>query len=181
MDKDELRNYIKGLRNSMPAVEKSKYDEIIYKKVISSEYYKRAKVLFIYVSFEKEVDTHRIINYSIANNKIVCVPKVINVSEGMKAVRISSMNELKKGHFGVLEPESFLNEVKPDEIDLIIIPGLAFDKSHGRIGYGRGYYDRFLKSSKKDAAKVGLGYHFQLISKVPMGDKDEPVDNIITD
>lgn len=120
MDKDELRNYIKGLRNSMPTVEKSKYDEIIYKKVISSEYYKRAKVLFIYVSFEKEVDTHRIINYSIANNKIVCVPKVINVSEGMKAVRISSMNELKKGHFGVLEPESFLNEVKPDEIDLII-------------------------------------------------------------
>jgi 5-formyltetrahydrofolate cyclo-ligase len=97
----------------------------------------------------------------------------------MKAVIIQSMNELQLSSFGILEPEDFQNSVDPKEIDLLFIPGLAFDKKGGRIGYGAGYYDRYLKTVREDAYKVGLAYDFQIIPSVPMETYDTFIDDII--
>lgn len=179
MDKKELRQYIKDIRNNVSQEQKSYLDNLIFEKAINSDYYKSSDCIFIYVSFGNEVDTHRIINYSLANNKIICVPKVINKKEGMKAVRIQSLEELHLSSFGILEPKDLQNSVDPKEIDLLFIPGLAFDNKGGRIGYGAGYYDRFLKTVREDAYKVGLAYDFQIVSSVPMENYDTFIDNLI--
>lgn len=179
MNKKELRQYIKEIRSSVNQEQKNYLDNLIYEKTINSDFYKSSKFIFIYVSFGNEVDTHRIINYSLANNKIICVPKIINKKEGMKAVIIQSINELQLSSFGILEPEDFQNSVDPKEIDLLFIPGLAFDNKGGRIGYGAGYYDRYLKTVREDAYKVGLAYDFQIIPSVPMETYDTFIDDII--
>lgn len=180
MNKKELREHMKELRDSITCEKRARYDEVIYKKVINCEYYTNAKILFSYVSFGSEVCTHKIIEHALANNKTVCVPKVINRTEGMKAVKINSLEELNQGNFGVLEPENLEKSIAPEAIDLILIPGLAFDKFGGRLGYGAGYYDSFLKEVKKDALKIALSYSIQILDKVPMEAHDIFIENLIT-
>jgi 5-formyltetrahydrofolate cyclo-ligase len=181
MDKKQLREYAKKMRDDLSYEDKSIRDEAIYLKVISDPVYIAAKVVFIFVSFGSEVNTHCIIKHALKNNKVVCVPKVINKSEGMKAIRILNFEDLKQGVFGVLEPISFENHVEADKIDLAVIPGLAFDLRGGRIGYGAGYYDRFLKKMERDALKMGVCYKSQLIENVPMNEHDIFIDKLITE
>jgi 5-formyltetrahydrofolate cyclo-ligase len=181
MDKKTLRNQMKSVRQSIPADEKEDFDKSIFNKVISSTIYKEAKILFIYVSFGSEVDTHRIIEQTIKDNKSVYVPKVINRIEGMAAVKISSLSELKASSLGILEPEDIHETAKPWEFDLILIPGLAFDSRGGRLGYGAGYYDSFLKEIRPETQKVGLAYSCQVIEEVPMEKQDVFIDHIITE
>lgn len=172
---------MKAIRNSISIDEKADFDKSIINKVISSTIYKEAKSLFIYVSFGSEVDTHRIIELAIKDNKSVYVPKVINRIEGMAAVKIGSLSELKASSFGILEPESIQETGKPWEFDLILIPGLAFDSRGGRLGYGAGYYDSFLKEVRPETQKIGLAYSCQIIEEVPMEKQDVFIDQIITE
>ncbi|MCM8710349.1 5-formyltetrahydrofolate cyclo-ligase [Clostridium sp. SYSU_GA19001] len=181
MEKNQLRNHMKTIRDFIIAEEKDQYDRVIFNKVINSEYYNKSSIIFVYVSFNSEVDTHRIIKHALENNKIICVPKIINKTKGMKAVRINTIEELKRNSFGILEPENFSNIINPEEIELMIIPGLAFDKKGGRVGYGAGYYDKYIKAAKKNIKKVGLAYRFQLVSEVPKEEHDVVMDVIITD
>lgn len=177
--KSELREKIFHLRELLNEEEKVNQDEVIYKKLINSEFYMNAKVVFIYVSFGKEVDTQRIITKLLEDGKVVCVPKVISKKEGMKAIRINSLNELKVGYFGVLEPTSE-DEITPEEIDLCVLPGLAFDNHGGRLGYGGGFYDRFLCKVSEEAKLIAVAYTFQILDNVPMGLYDFRIQGIIT-
>lgn len=180
MDKQQLRKSAKEIRGSISLKQKLAYDEAIYKRIIESEAYKASKVIFIFVSFGSEITTHNIINKALDDNKVVCIPKIISKSEGMKACAIESLSELKPNKFGILEPVDTNNEVNSDKIDLAIVPGLFFDLNGGRIGYGAGYYDRFLKFVRKDTKKIGIAYDFQIIDKVPMDENDVYMDFIIT-
>lgn len=180
MDKNELREQMKSLRSSMTMEEKRKQDSIIFNKILNSNCYKEATTLMVYVSFGLEVDTKCIIKHALENNKIVCVPKIINKKSGMKAIKIQSLNELIRNKFGMLEPVSFEKEIFSQDIDLFLVPGLAFDNMGGRIGYGAGYYDRFLKDADDKSFKIGLAYNFQVIEKVPMTENDVYLDAIIT-
>lgn len=181
MDKKELRKHMKDLRDSSSYEDKNRFDEAIYRKIINNEFYIKAKVIFIYVSFGSEADTHSIINHALKNNKTICVPKVINKNEGMKAIKINSLEELSSSTLGILEPSNFSNEIQPSEIDLLIMPGLAFDINGGRLGYGAGYYDRFLKLIPDKAHKLGIAYKYQLLDNIPMDEHDMFIDEIITD
>lgn len=180
MDKNELREYMKFLRSSMSLEEKHKKDRSIFNKVVNNKQYIEAETIMAYVSFELEVDTICIIKNALENNKIVCVPKIINKKDGMKAVKIEKLEDLIKNKFGILEPVNFEKEFNGKDIDLFLVPGLAFDENGGRIGYGAGYYDRFLKNSKDTSLKIGLAYDFQVIDKVPMTENDIYLDIIIS-
>jgi 5-formyltetrahydrofolate cyclo-ligase len=181
MDKKSLREYMKQLRNSTGDKQKQSYDEIIFKTLISDESYKAAQTIFVYVSFGSEVETHKVIEHALKHEKNVCVPKVINRNEGMKAIQIWSFEELKTSNYGILEPANINCEIKPENIDFVLAPGLLFDMNGGRLGYGAGYYDRFLKSVRKDCVKIGAAYHFQIVEHVPMEEHDVFLDRIITD
>lgn len=172
MDKKELREHMKNIRNSKTLENKTVEDRHIFNEVIMSKYYIEAETIMTYVSFGSEVDTLCIIKHALENNKIVCVPKIINIRQGMKAIKIENLGDLVKNKIGILEPVNFDNEIEAKDIDLFLVPGLAFDKSGGRIGYGAGYYDRFLKASKVNSIKMGLAYNSQLIDRVPMTEND---------
>ncbi|SHH24992.1 5-formyltetrahydrofolate cyclo-ligase [Clostridium grantii] len=124
--------------------EKNARDEFIFNEIINNKQFINANTIFTYVSFGSEIDTQRLINYALSIGKNICVPKVFNKQKVMKAYKISSLKELNKSNYGILEPfGDNMKEVLKENIDLAIFPGIAFDNKGGRIGYGGGYYDKF--------------------------------------
>jgi 5-formyltetrahydrofolate cyclo-ligase len=103
----------------------------------------------------------------------------------MDAVEIMSLDNLVESDYGILEPSIKEPHIDPNELDLIVVPGVAFDKQGGRVGYGAGFYDRYFNKISKDnierIIKLALAYEFQTLDKVPMNDQDIPVDCIITE
>lgn len=172
--KQRLRKQILEKRNSITHEEADRKSKIIIEKLKNDPDYRKAKTIMFYVSKGKEVHTHNIINGT--KDKEIIVPKVTN--KGLICCKFSSMDKMKFSCYGILEPT---DELKCDikDIDLIIVPGIAFDKRGHRIGYGVGYYDNLLKSAQ--CKKIGLCYNFQLIEKIPNDEWDVTVDKVITD
>lgn len=183
MDKGELRKEIKLKRENLNKEIKAKYDENIKKALFESEVYKNSKVVFIYVNMDSEVNTTEIIKDLFSSDKKVAVPKVIPINtkeRHMKALKIDSMLQLNEsGAFGILEPSLECDDIS-GEVDLIIIPGLAFDIKGNRLGYGGGFYDRFL-SKYPNCKRVALCYDFQILEEVPHEFFDEKVQVIISE
>lgn len=175
------RNLIK-LRDEISEEHRKYKDEIIYGKIIKSDFYKRSQIIFVFVSYGSEVDTHKIINHALNCGKRVCVPKVISKANGMKAVEIRDLSSLSKNNMGILEPEFREDTIIDEEsIDLVLVPGVAFDNNGGRLGYGGGFYDRFLLKLKKECEIIAIGYKEQIISELPMDEHDVKINCIITD
>ena len=180
-NKKELRHIIESKRSRISIEEKIELDKNIFKNFINSKEFKNATSIFIFVSYKMEVDTHKIIKKALDYNKEVYVPKIISKREGMKAIKIKSFSELKVGAYGILEP-IFDNPIDViNKIDLIVLPGLAFDLNGGRLGYGGGFYDRFLKNTTEDTLRCAMAYDFQIVNNVTMEEFDERVSIIITD
>lgn len=134
-----------------------------------------AKTIAFYVSKGSEVFTHNIIKELLGEKRIL-VPKVLD--NEIVFSEIDNFNELKPGKFDILEPVE-IKEANHNEIDLIIVPGIAFDKKGHRIGYGYGYYDKILK--KINCKKIGLVFSLQIVDKIPKEDYDVAVDKVITE
>lgn len=180
MDKKELRKRMLQLRDEQRPSDRALWDDIIFSKFTGGSDYREAKVIFIFVSFRSEVDTHRIIRKALEDGKVVGVPKVASKAEGMKVFRIDRMEDLEAGYFGVLEPKEGCPEIPSGDIDLIVMPGAAFDREGGRMGYGQGFYDRYIAEAGREIRKVALAYRMQVMDKVPMDENDMRVDDIIT-
>ena len=179
--KKEIRKLMRGKRELLTKEERERLDNAIFQNVVNSKEYKESKNIFIFVSYDTEIDTHRIIKQALKDEKVLCVPRVISKEEGMIIAQIKNFEELEPGAYGILEPKDNKFQVDETIIDAAYLPGLAFDKIGGRVGYGGGFYDRFLRKSRKDCKKIGLAYSFQVLEKVPMEEDDEYIDGIITD
>ena len=179
--KKTIRKLIEDRRASLDEGDRRIRDENIFSRLIDHNLFKDAKSIFIYVSFDGEIDTHSIINYALKEGKIVCVPKIFTKAEGMHLMKIDSFSSLTPGYYGILEPPADSEEMSPEDIDLIIMPGVAFDENGGRVGYGGGFYDRLLAGSNIQSTKIALAYRFQVFDKVPSDKWDERVDMIITE
>ncbi len=116
-------------------------------------------------------------------NKEVFVPLVDKEEGRLQVARIPHLEiEFVRGAYGVQEPAPQWREVSsPDRLDLVVAPGLAFDTSGGRIGYGGGYYDRLLKQIPAEAIQIGVGFDFQVLNSIPRMDFDMPVQFVITE
>lgn len=134
-----------------------------------------AKTIGIYVSFKNEVDTRNLIKEIVAV-KNVCVPKVNN--NMMDFFQISSFDELKEGYYGILEPISD-KKIAKEDIDLLIIPMVAYDKYNNRLGYGGGFYDRYL--ANYSGKTIGLAFSFQKVEMLPTETFDLPIATIINE
>lgn len=174
MDKKFLRNKYKEIRKNIK--NKELLDDKIFNKIIELKEYKESKLILIYVSLNDEVDTLKLIKHSLKIGKKVAVPKC----EGDNIVfyNINKLSDLEEGSFRILEPKT--NEVINDFSDSIcIIPGIAFDKENNRIGYGRGFYDRFLE--EYNGTKIGLAYRECICDKIDNETTDIKMDIVITD
>lgn len=182
LSKKKIREQILRKRDAINPQEKEILDHKIFKNLINSSFYCKASTIFTFVSFKSEVDTHKLINQAIKDGKIVGVPKIKSKEKGIEVFEIKSLKNLEKGYFGILEPKGNCPIIiPPEDINLALIPGLAFDLKGGRVGYGGGYYDRYLAKVNKKTAKLALGYHFQLLGNVPVDDHDIRINGIITD
>ena len=170
--KKEIRKEILFLRDNL----EDRYNKsvIIKDKIMNLDVYKNSKVIALYYSMKSEVDTKELIKESLSLGKKVVLPRIINKNK-MIFIEINDDTEYSKSPFGVMEPVG--KEI--DDIDLIICPGVAFDKSNNRLGYGRGYYDKYL--SKHNIYKIGICYHEQLIDKIEVEEHDIKMDLVITD
>lgn len=178
--KKEYRKEVLEKQENLDSNTKTIYDDSIFKKLIGSKEYKAASVIFTFVSYKNEVDTHKFIEYALGEGKIIGVPRVISKEEGMEVCKIEDFNDLEKGYYGILEPKNHCDKISHKDIDLVIMPGVAFDKERGRIGYGGGFYDRFLKTMDENIPKIALGYDFQIYDVVPIEEFDVKPDKIIT-
>ncbi|MGL4848689.1 MAG: 5-formyltetrahydrofolate cyclo-ligase [Clostridium sp.] len=177
MDKAELRKSMLYKRNLISAEEKSVFDERIIEAFLNLENYKKANNICIYVNYGSEINTKKIIEKALDEEKSVFVPRIKKNRE-MEFIKIDSIEELEKNKIGILEPKKEFTE-KVEKIELLVLPGLAFDLNGGRIGYGGGYYDRYLDN--KDILKIALSYELQILNEIPMEEHDIKYDYLITE
>lgn len=179
MDKIELRRILLEKRRQYNKDTKQKSDEKIFKNLINLSEYKSASAVFCYVSTEIEVDTLHLIEYSLKIGKIVAVPKCSDNNGNMVFKRINNLSELEKGYFNILEPKEACPEYTDYNNSICIVPALAFDKNGYRIGYGKGYYDRFLQIF--NGYSIGLCYNDFVLEKLPIDLYDKYVNRVISE
>lgn len=172
--KREFRRFFLNLRRELGEKTISKKSEEIFKILKDQDFYKSAQRVFVYLSLKNEVDTYPIIKDMLKDKKEVYVPKIIE--KEMKASRLGSFDDLEDGKFSIKTTRLDDFEKK---FDLILIPGLSFDKNKNRLGYGRGYYDRFLEESS--GLRVGLFISEAESIKLPTDSKDVKLHIIITE
>ena len=172
--KRELRRKYLDVRKNI--LKRDKKDEAIFRKVIKEEFVREAETILIYVSLKDEVDTRRLITYFLASGFRVAVPKVDEKT--MIFYYIESFNDLERGYKNVLEPTCDCTPVLDFTRTICITPGVCFNKKGYRIGYGGGYYDRFL--AEKNIISIGLCYKECLIDENFSNEFDIPVNKIIT-
>lgn len=145
-------------------------------RLLELKEYKDAQRVLFYVSTPEEVDTHFLIQEALNQGKEVFAPKIKD--EKVWICPLHSYEDLKPGHFGILEPCEPASPTHPAEMDLILVPGIVFDRRGHRIGYGKGHYDRLLKDTK--GFTVGLAFDDQIIEEIPNEAHDIPLDLILT-
>ncbi len=178
MIKGELRKKILKLRDDLPSHDRESEDASIRNAVMSLISDREFDTVLIYVSFRSEVDTYGIIEECIKNGIRVAVPRV--EQPDIVFYYIDSQADLVKGYMGISEPaEGCVPFSGKSDRSLIIVPGSVFDRDHNRIGYGGGYYDRFI-SRNPGIYSTGLAYSCQMVDSIPVDEWDRPLDMVIT-
>lgn len=178
--KDNLRRFMKEKLAELSDSERQKISKRIHQELFKLESWKSSKKIGIYLSFKSEWDTREIINKAWDEGKKVMVPKTLPKSKGMDFYQINNYNDLERGHFGIQEPiisETICTNKK--EIDLLIVPGLVFSQKGYRIGFGGGYYDRYLEDFKSET--LSLAWSEQILEKIPVNSYDIAVDKLLTE
>jgi len=174
--KKEIRVKIKELKKEVALEEKKRKSYIIFEKVEKMNAFKNAHVIMAYWSMNDEVFTHDFVQKWYKHKRII-LPSVkgdeleLRIFEGVENMRAGEA-------FGILEPEGIFDG-ELSEIDLIIVPGVAFDIENNRLGRGKAYYDKLLKNTS--AVKIGVCFDFQLLDKIPVDEYDIKMDVVIDD
>jgi len=176
-EKSLLREKLKDIRERLDENDVKEKSLEITKKLLELPEYKDAKSVMFYMSVNKEVITDAMVRHALQSKKVM-IPVSDLDNQLITPAHIKSMEELKPGAYGILEPID-VNPASVEEIDLIILPGLAFDGEGNRLGYGLGFYDKFLQNFK--GKKTALAYEAQIVDKVRTTDQDIAVDKIITE
>ena len=179
MEKSVLRKEMKLLRKSMDKNDRTAKDKKIFENLTKLDSFKSSSWFYVYVSYGTEADTKNLIEYLFELKKEreihVAVPKVLG--DEMDFFEINLFSELEKGCMGILEPSTG-NKVKPENA-FMVLPGLAFDEEHKRLGYGGGFYDKYLAAHPKHVT-LALCYAFQMLDHLDTDKFDIPVQYVIS-
>jgi 5-formyltetrahydrofolate cyclo-ligase len=181
-EKRKVRYEFLNLRNRIDAILASAYSNMIFAKIKKLPVYEKARTVMFYLSYGSEVVTDAMVSSALEEDKIVVVPAIQNPGDGkMVAVKISRLEDAYQSVYGIRQPEINQEDiVEKDEIDIVFVPGIAFDYDGFRVGYGKGYFDRWL-SGISASKSIGLAYDFQITEKMPAGKYDLPVGTIVTE
>jgi 5-formyltetrahydrofolate cyclo-ligase len=181
-DKTTLRREALAARDAVP--DRPAASRAVLERLRGLGVWERAGTICCYVGVRSEVDTLPLLADALAEGRRVAVPAC--EGETLRLVYLASLDELVPARFGLLEPTAEVclateRTCPVAAVDLFVVPGVAFDRSGGRIGYGRGFYDRLLAHARPGAARVGLAFEAQLVECVPAEATDVPMDLVITE
>ena len=179
MDKKLLRKNLSKKRKGLDKIQKEKWDKIISEKIIGSDYFKNAEQVLVFASTENEFDTGFIIEECRFQNKALYFPLCIDRDGHMEFFKVDSPEDLEIGMYGISEPKSHCEKYKQRKNDLVIVPCLSADRNHNRIGYGKGYYDRFLNDFND--VSISPCYDEMLWDEIPTDKYDIKINIIVTD
>ena len=182
MKKDFRKKVIDGRKNQSPEFI-SKNSSIITEKLLSMDCIKNANTIMLYLDFNNEVKTNELVNKLLCLNKIVASPITIMDKRELVPCEIKNLSEgINIGAYGIREPKKECSpKVNLDTIDVVVVPAVAYDEDCYRLGYGGGFYDRFLQRLRDDAITIGIAFDFQIFDSVPKEDHDAQLDYIITE
>ena len=176
-EKEYLRSKLRKKRANISPELRTQKSKKITNFLYGIDEFKRSDNIFCYISYISEVETLPLINHALKKGLDLFVPKIINSTE-MIAVKLNSLVNLKSDNIGILTPKT--GEISLDTFDIAITPGIAFTKKGERLGYGRGYYDRwFSKNIVK--VKVGVAFEEQIVTELPLEKTDINMDIVITE
>ncbi len=178
MIKEVIRERMRRRRKTLTYDQVHEKSETIRYKLEGKKAFKDAGTIMMYISAYKEPETLPVIEHLLEQGKRVIVPVSSTETNTIVPTYIETTSELEKGAYGILEP-TIIRPVNKKDIDIIVMPGIAFDMHRNRLGFGKGYYDKFLKDT--NAKKIALCYDFQIIDDLPIDDHDIPMDLILTE
>ncbi len=183
MNKNEIRKVISKRRKSMSENEVKEKSKIIIEKLMNTDEFKKAKNLMVFLSFDNEVYTFDLIEKAMNMGKKVIVPYTVKDTYEIIPTLLKNIEEdLEVSNYGYMEPKK--DKIQPileENIDMTVVPGLAFDEKMNRIGFGKGYYDRYLTKTKKESKNIAIAYDYQVLEEIPSEDFDVKMDYIITE
>jgi len=180
MNKEEIRFEMIAKRNSFSKEEIFKKSKRAAENFLALLDVENSFTIGAYVDFKNEVSTRKIIESLSASGKKVFLPVTDFEKAELNFAEFISFSDLIDDKHGVLEPNE-KNFISPEGIDLFIVPCVAFDKKGYRIGWGKGYYDKFFDTNSISALKIGLAFDFQLVDSLPYDSQDVPLDIIVTE
>lgn len=182
MDKKQLRGDYLARRQQLSDSRWRRLSDEVCAHVVSAAWFNNAATLLAYMPFRREVDVRPVVEQSWALGKRVFLPKVDPENKRMFPYLVRSYDDLKPGAYGILEPDPTRTPFGHlDALDLVFVPGVVFDRNGYRIGYGGGYYDRFLLRLPAGTYTVGVAFSFQVTEFIPREAYDQPLDALVTD
>lgn len=185
MDKKAIRKQLLAARTSLGEQEVRAKSKYIIEQLLNLEPYQKASTIMTYLDFRNEVATDQLVRHALYSGKRLTVPVVNQRDKSiMPSLLENYPDDLTAGSYGILEPgPGKIRPVAAEELNLLVVPGVAFDPWGNRLGYGGGYYDRFICRLRPDAATVALAYELQVVPDLfpYMGPYDQPVQIIITE
>lgn len=179
--KKDLRIRMIQKRDALPEETRREYSRVITHCVLAQKEVQEARGVFCFVGFGSEPDTTELIHQFLQDGKKVYVPKTEKGNPVMEMAEILSLAELEPGHYGILSPKAdHARWGTRDDVQVVIVPGVLFDNRGYRIGYGAGFYDRFL-AGEEAPFKLAIGYSFQVVESVPTHSLDVPVDAFVSE
>jgi 5-formyltetrahydrofolate cyclo-ligase len=182
----ELKNAIRkqAHENRKAQLDKDAISEKIVERFMQLDEYAAAKTVMFYVDVRDEVRTRQALPAAIASGKRIVVPYCVDGE--LELFWLENMDELELGMYRILEPTASMRTVErkklqPTDLDLVMVPGVAFDRNGGRTGHGKGYYDKLLQHARLDAPLIALSFECQLFDKIPAESHDIFMDKVVTE
>ena len=182
MTPEELRKSILRKRNNLDPVSHEEFSLRLVIKILQHPAFKRAELILGYSPVKSEVETRTLLQQALHMGKRVALPVSRPQSRKLDFYTLDSLNDLIKGTYGICEPPQLDEKlVSKYTKALILVPGSVFDSHGNRMGWGKGYYDRFLAQLPRSAFKMGIGFNCQLVKKIKPGLHDIAMDEVITE
>lgn len=185
LERQTVRSQLLAQRGMLSGADRSKMSRQIIEALVALPLYLEKTKFFIYCSYGSEVETQLLLKHCLQEGKTVLVPKSVPEQSGLLAVAITNpATDLMPGFRGIPEPVPSLVEcplLPPHSIEVSVVPGVVFSRSGHRLGYGGGYYDRFLAQAAPRAYRIGLAFSLQLVEHIPVLPHDVPMDMLITE
>jgi 5-formyltetrahydrofolate cyclo-ligase len=177
--KAQLRADMKARRAGLAAADLSTFAAQASANLRATPEWRAAKVVCLYVAFKQELGTNPLLQAVLDEGKVLALPRT-HPDGRLSLHEVSDLTTLLASRLGILEPPTSAPERRPVDIDLFLVPGLAFDSEGHRLGHGAGFYDRLLAQTKPSTATIGYGYDFQLLARVPTEPHDVALQAVVT-